>query len=108
MLKCKPRTHVKTQGIVKGSLQVNSDLPEHLQYGLFKSPGKTYKLIARYANEPSHIMDDKKPSPRGMAIKVFGVEGKFMQDSVGHTQDLHFNNAPSLEVRSQTVTIQSH
>jgi hypothetical protein len=37
-------THVKTQGIVKDTLHINDDLPEHLRQGMFASPGKDCPL----------------------------------------------------------------
>ena len=45
-------THVKTQGIVKGILTVEQDLPEHLAQGIFASCGSQYQIAARFANEP--------------------------------------------------------
>lgn len=62
-------THVKTQGIVKGKLQVHSDLPEHLRQGIFAEPGKTYDVAARYANEPYLLQRDQEPGPRGLGLK---------------------------------------
>jgi hypothetical protein len=93
-------THVKTQGIVKGKLTVLQDLPTHLQQGIFKTPGNTYDVVARYANEPVFLQPDQEPGPRGMGLRVFGVEGERLpgadQDAI--TQDFFFNNAPMIEL----------
>jgi hypothetical protein len=59
-------THVKTQGVVKGKLQVRSDLPEHLCQGIFTEPGKVYDVAARYANEPYFLHKDQESGPRGL------------------------------------------
>jgi hypothetical protein len=93
-------THVKTQGIVKGKMTVLSDLPAHLQQGLFKTPGKTYDVATRYANEPVFLQADQEPGPRGMSIRVFDVTGQRLEDADpdAKTQDFFFNNAPMIEL----------
>ena len=91
-------THVKTQGIVKGTLTVLPDLPSHLQQGLFRTPGKSYDVAARYSNEPVWLAPDQDPGPRGLAIRVFGAEGEREGDPDATTQDFFFNNAPSIEL----------
>jgi hypothetical protein len=93
-------THVKTQGIVKGKLTVPSDLPSHLRQGLFKTLGKTYDVAARYANEPVFLQADQEPGPRGLGLRIFGVEGERLEgaDADATTQDFFFNNAPMIEL----------
>jgi hypothetical protein len=93
-------THVKTQGIVKGKMTVLSDLSTHLQQGLFKTPGKTYDVAARYANEPVFLQADQEPGPRGMSMRVFDVTGQRLEDAdpEAKTQDFFFNNAPMIEL----------
>lgn len=97
---CFRATHVKTQGIVKGKLTVPSDLPSHLRQGLFKTPGKTYDVAARYASEPVFLQADQEPGPRGLGLRVFGVEGARLPsaDQSATTQDFFFNNAPMIEL----------
>lgn len=36
-------------------------------------------------------------------MKIFGVEGDFIEGSEGSTQDLHFNNAAMLEVHNSPL-----
>lgn len=93
-------THVKTQGIVKGRLTVLPDLPSHLRQGLFKTPGKCYDVAARYASEPVFLQPDQSPGPRGLGLRIFGVEGERLEeaDSNATTQDFFFNNAPMIEL----------
>ncbi|KAK5732264.1 hypothetical protein LTR17_010710 [Elasticomyces elasticus] len=101
-------THVKTQAIVKGSMTVEEGLPPHLAQGLFSDSGQTYPLAIRYANEPRFLQDDRAPGPRGCGMKVFGVDGAFMDEagSKTKTQDFTFNNAPLLELTDLPRTVE--
>lgn len=103
-------THVKTQGIVKGTLTVLPDLPPELAQGLCSpaNAAKPHDVALRYANEPSFLQDDRAPGPRGCGLKIFDVEGEFL-DTVGaqaKTQDMTFNNAPILELRDVQTTLE--
>lgn len=91
---------MKTQGIVKGKLTVLSDLPNHLRQGLFKTPGQTFDVAARYANELVFLQADQEPGPRGLGLCVFGAEGERLQgaDAKATTQDFFFTNAPMIEL----------
>ncbi|KAF2123374.1 heme-dependent catalase [Dothidotthia symphoricarpi CBS 119687] len=93
-------THVKTQGVVKGKLTVLSNISDHLRQGLFKTPGKTYDVAARYANEPVFLQADQEPGPRGLAMRIFEVEGERLEGANPNatTQDFFFNNAPMIEL----------
>lgn len=100
-------THVKTQAVVKGTLTVPRDLPEHLKQGLFSSAGE-YPVALRFANEPSLLQDDRAPGPRGLGMRVFNVHGKHL-DPIGDrtaTQDFTFNNAPVLELKTMPTTVE--
>ena len=91
---------MKSQGLVKGTLTVPSELPPHLSQGLFAHPS-TYTIVARYANEPVFLQPDTEPGPRGMAIKVFHVSGERLKTPGNEdlsTQDFFFNNAPMIEL----------
>lgn len=98
---------MKTQGIVKGKLQVHPDLPEHLRQGIFAEPGKTYDVAARYANEPYLLQRDQENGPRGLGLKVFDVTGPRLEgvNSSVSTQDFFFNNAPSIELTDVDTTL---
>lgn len=92
-------THVKTQGIVKGTLAVLPHIPPHLRQGMFTEPGKSYDVAARYANEPVFLQPDQTPGPRGLSMKVFEVHGdRADPDDKSTTQDFMFNNAPMIEL----------
>lgn len=103
-------THVKTQAIVKGTLTILPDLPEELAHGIASSENgkEAHPLGIRFANEPSFLQDDRAPGPRGCGMKIFNVEGTFM-DELGKrskTQDMTFNNAPLLELRDVKTTVE--
>ena len=106
-------THVKSQGVVKGSLTIEPGLPEELAQGICspanqKANGGKKDVALRFANEPSFLQDDRAPGPRGCALKIFGVTGDFL-DRVGeetHTQDLTFNKAPILELRDLPTAVE--
>ncbi|KAF2846117.1 heme-dependent catalase [Plenodomus tracheiphilus IPT5] len=101
-------THVKTQGIVKGTLTIQDDLPTHLQQGLFKTPGKTYNVAARYASEPVFLQVDQEPGPRGLGLRIFDVEGERLEgaDQDATTQDFFFNNAPMIELTDNKTCLE--
>lgn len=51
------------------------------------------------------LLPDTAGAPRGLAMKVFGVEGsKIFQSPDQKTQDWTFNNYPLLELRTPQVT----
>jgi hypothetical protein len=87
--------HAKSHGVLIGTLTVYEDLPPHLRQGLFRQPG-TYPLVVRFSSAPGDIQSDRVPAPKGMAIKVIGVEGRKILP--GHedetTQDFLLVNHP--------------
>lgn len=88
-------SHAKAHAILKGKLIVRDDLPAELAQGLFSKPG-TYEVLVRMASAPGELLDDSKVnSTRGMAIKVFGVDGPKLAGHSGDTQD--FVLAPGKE-----------
>jgi Catalase len=66
--------HAKGQGFLKGELTVYRDLPDHLRQGLFAA-ARTYPIIVRLSTALGDIRSDRVRVPRGMAIKVLGVDG---------------------------------
>jgi len=92
-------THARTQGVVKGELIVEDDLPAHLKQSIFSKAGR-YPIAMRYSSEPGDpSLDDRIPQPRGCGIKVFNVHGDFLPAGEGFdTQDLEFNSTPALDL----------
>jgi Catalase len=89
--------HAKSHGIVKGTLSVYPDLAEPLQQGVFRRP-RSYPIVIRFSSAPGDIRDDSIPVPRGMAIKLIGVEGTQVLPDRGSavTQDFLLVNLPIL------------
>lgn len=104
-------THVKTQGIVKGQLVINKDLPEEFAHGIAspENAAHAHPVAIRFANEPSWLQDDRTPGPRGCSMRIFNVESQdgWLDESgaKSKTQDLTFNNAPQLELRNLPTTL---
>ncbi len=66
--------HAKSHGLLRGELRVLDGLPPVLAQGLAAKPG-TYPVVIRLSTTPGDILDDSVSAPRGMALKVVGVEG---------------------------------
>jgi hypothetical protein len=87
--------HAKTQGILEGYLEVDAGLPCELAQGLFSSPGR-YPVVMRFSTVPGDILDDSVSTPRGLAVKIIGVNGERLGGSEGDvTQDFVLVNGPT-------------
>lgn len=99
-------THARTQAILRGKLIVPDDLPAHLKQGELFSKGGEYEVVARISSElgiPGY--DDRKSVPRGFALKVFGVEGEFLETGRDlPTQDIEFNSTPAIDLADAKTT----
>ncbi len=85
--------HAKSHGVLVGELTVPA-LPAIMAQGLFAKPA-TYPVLMRFSTTPGDIMDDSVSTPRGLAIKVVGVEGARVEGSeTAVTQDLVMVNGP--------------
>ncbi|KAK4987612.1 hypothetical protein LTR66_007548 [Elasticomyces elasticus] len=103
---CYSGTHARTHGIVKGKFVVSDDLPPHLKQGELFSKGGEYPIVARYSTEPGDPgLDDRIPTPRGFAMKLFNVEGDMFDAGKDFpTQDIEFNSTPALDLANPRVT----
>lgn len=87
--------HAKGHGIARGTLTIADDLPPELAQGLF-ARGGTHEVILRFSTNAGDILDDSISLPRGLAIKVLGVEGERLPGTEGDgTQDFVMANAPA-------------
>ena len=87
--------HAKSHGVLKGEITVLDGLPPHLAQGLFAKPGR-YPVAMRFSTLPGDILDDSVSTPRGLAVKVVGVEGPRLPGSEGDvTQDFVMVNGPA-------------
>lgn len=87
--------HAKSHGLLTGELVVPDDLPRELAQGIFARAGR-FPLVMRLSTVPGDILDDSVSTPRGMAIKILGVEGERLPGSTGDsTQDFVMVNGPA-------------
>ena len=87
--------HAKSHGIVTGTLTVADALPPAYAQGVFSAPG-TYDVVMRFSTLPGDMLSDDVSTPRGVALKVIGVQGARLSGSEGDvTQDFIMVNAPA-------------
>lgn len=87
--------HAKSHGLLDVEVIVSAGLPPHLAQGLFAHAG-TYPGVMRYSTIPGDLLDDNVSTPRGLALKMMGVEGPRLPGSEGATtQDLVMVNGPA-------------
>ncbi len=90
--------HAKSHGCVSAAFIVNEDLPEDLRVGLFETPGRAFAAHIRFSNASvtlDHDLAGGKNGSRGMAVKVFDVDGPMLdQDDGRNNQDFLMINTP--------------
>ena len=87
--------HAKPHGIVVGEMVVADGLPPVLAQGLFAKAG-SYPVVMRFSTLPGDLLDDSVSTPRGLALKIIGVEGERLSGSEGDvTQDFVLVNGPA-------------
>jgi len=86
--------HAKSHGLLIAELQVHPNLPTVLAQGIFSHP-KNYLAVMRLSTTPGDMLDYSVSTPRGLALKVIGVEGERVEGSIGdETQDFLLVNGP--------------
>lgn len=89
--------HTKANLGIEATFEVLADLPAYAKVGLFATP-RTFSALVRFSNGAGKRQSDRKLDVRGIAVKLFGVEGKKlipgMEDAI--TQDF-------LAIRTSTV-----
>lgn len=68
-------THPKSNGCVKGQFLIEGNVPEKFRHGIFKET-RSYSAWIRFSNSAPELTHDKDPDFRGLAIKLFDVEGE--------------------------------
>ena len=86
--------HAKSHGLLEAQLEVFGDLPIPLAQGLFAKPGR-YPAVMRFSTIPGDLLADSVSTPRGLAIKIIGVEGERLPGADGATQDFVMVNGPA-------------
>ena len=85
--------HAKSHGLLRAELVVGDNLSEPFKQGLFRHSG-AYPCIMRFSTNPGDMLPDSVSTPRGLAVKVIGVEGEMLEGHSGNvTQDFVFVNA---------------
>lgn len=72
--------HAKSHGLLAAHIQTLPDLPPNLAQGIFAKP-LTYEAVVRLSTTPGDLLHDSVSTPRGMALKVFDVQGARLPDS---------------------------
>lgn len=89
--------HAKSHGLLVGELVVPDGLPPMFAQGIFARPGRL-PVVIRLSTVPGDILPDDVSTPRGMAVKVIGVEGARLPGSEGDvTQDFVLVNGPAFQ-----------
>jgi hypothetical protein len=79
--------NTKTHGIVRATVTICDDLPEHCRKGIFAKP-ESYSAYVRFSGPgPDVPADIEDVGFTSMAVKVMGVPGKKLWDEEKHTQD---------------------
>ena len=86
--------HAKSHGLLNAQMIVDPNLPVVLRQGMFSAGGR-YLVIMRFSTTPGDILPDTVSTPRGLALKVFGVTGDRLQGDSGATQDFVLVNGKS-------------
>ncbi|MBA6132373.1 MULTISPECIES: catalase family protein [Pseudomonas] len=85
--------HSKGHGLLRGQVTILEGLPAEMAQGAFAKPG-TLPAYLRFSTNPGDVLDDKVSTPRGLALKIVGVEGSRLPGSEGQvTQDFVTENA---------------
>ena len=91
--------HSKSHALVKAELTIKDHLPEPLAQGLAAQPG-SYGVIMRFSTNPGDILSDHISSPRGLAMKIIGLEGEKVPNHAGQvTQDFLMVNGPVFDTK---------
>ena len=87
--------HAKNHGLLRCTLEVLPGLPPQLAQGLFAQV-RSYPVLMRLSTAPAEELPDNVSLPRGLALKVIGVEGERLPGSEAHTsQDFVMVDGPS-------------
>ena len=90
--------HPKSHGCVNAEFVINSNIAKEYQVGLFAKPGKKYRAQIRFSNasvKVAHDLEDGNNGSRGMAVKVYDVDGEFLDLDKGRkNQDFLMINTP--------------
>lgn len=87
-------SHAKSTACVTGELEVPADLPPELAQGMF-ARGGVFPVAVRFAQGPGETLGDRVSTHRGMAIKIFDIEGEKLPGHDAPTQDFLLATGPT-------------
>lgn len=91
-------SHVQTLAALKGELVVHAGLAPELAQGVF-ARARVFPVVARLSHLPGEKLDNRGvSSPRGLAVKLFGVDGALLPGHMGGTQDFILATASEFNV----------
>jgi hypothetical protein len=92
--------HAKANLGVEAEFEVLADIPAEARVGMFATP-KRYAALARFSNGAARTQPDRKLDVRGLAVKLFGVDGKKLIPGLedATTQDFLAIRTPSVPMR---------
>lgn len=67
--------HAKLHAGLMAEFQVLAELPAHARFGVFGEP-RLFPAAVRFSNGSPAPRPDRRPEPRGIAIKLVGVPGR--------------------------------
>ncbi len=79
-------THPKSNGLQKAVFEIEPDLPDELRVGLF-AEAKNYDCWVRFSNSEDRVEKDSRRDFRGIAVKLYPVEGDKLLEDTGNTHD---------------------
>lgn len=86
--------HAKSHGLLHGRLRVLDHLAPDYAQGMFATPGN-WPVVMRLSSTPGDLLDDNVSTPRGLALKVVGVQGvRLPGGEAENTQDFVLVNGP--------------
>ena len=98
--------HAKSHGILEGLLTIDAGLPPELAQGLFSKPAE-HKVYMRLSTNAGDILPDTIALPRGLALKVVGVEGERLPDADGTTQDFIMVNGKVFQAKTSDAFLKN-
>jgi catalase len=94
--------HRKPRGVLRGTLEIASGLPEHAAQGLFAKPAR-YDVIVRTSNGSGRTQPDHIGDIRGFAIKVLDVKGPGALGSPVTSQDFLLINREVFGIKTAAM-----
>jgi hypothetical protein len=67
--------HAKLHAGLRAEFQILDNLPAYARQGIFREP-RIYNAVVRFSNGDPTLSPDAQPQPRGIAIKLWGVDGQ--------------------------------